>query len=78
MVVGEGLTWHFHEGRGLQTRKSLPGPFGGHWVRSNYTFMEFFGIHVGISRIKFSEHNFKGLSRHFKSLSITSKLVDEQ
>ena len=41
-------------------------------------FMEIFGIHVGISRITLSKHNFRGLSRLFRSLSITFRLVDGQ
>ena len=31
-------------------------------IRSNFTFMGIFGTHIGISRITFSEHKFRGLS----------------
>ena len=38
--------------------------------------MGIFGTHVGISRITLSEHKFRRLSELFRSLSITSRLVD--
>ena len=41
-------------------------------------FMGVFGTHVGISRITFSEYKFRALSELFRSLSITSRLVDGQ
>ena len=44
----------------------------------NYTFMGIFGTHIGISRITFSEHKFRALSKLFRSPSITSRLVDGQ
>ena len=40
--------------------------------------MGIFGIQVGISRITFCEDIFRGLSRLFRSLSVTSKLVRGQ
>ena len=47
-------------------------------IRSNFTFMGIFGIHIGISRITFSKHKFRGLSELFRSLSIIFRDVDGQ
>ena len=51
MDEGESLTWHFHEGRGLQTRKSLSGPFGGHGfaqIIPSWEFLEFMSEYLGL------------------------------
>jgi hypothetical protein len=47
-------------------------------IRSNFTFMGIFGTHIGISRITFSEHKFRGLRKLFRSLSIIFRLVHGQ